>query len=66
MAKFQLHKTSTWEWTMAKCAKCGAETELLVDGVPLCLECDDENELKKSGSPAGVNRTEPSDSRRER
>lgn len=25
---------------MGKCAKCGAETQLHVNGVPLCIECD--------------------------
>ena len=25
---------------MAKCVKCGADTSLHVNGVPLCLACD--------------------------
>jgi hypothetical protein len=27
-----------------KCAKCGAQTIMLVWGVPLCAECDDPDE----------------------
>ena len=26
---------------MAQCVKCGAETILLVEGVPICVACDE-------------------------
>jgi hypothetical protein len=28
----------------AKCSQCGAETELIVSGVPICLTCDGQRE----------------------
>jgi hypothetical protein len=33
---------------MAKCAKCGAETELFDRGVPICTACSDAMEAKRN------------------
>ena len=32
---------------MEKCVKCGADTILYVNGVPLCMKCDAALSLKK-------------------
>ncbi len=36
---------------MAKCVRCGAETILLVNGVPVCTDCDGKP-VKPAASPA--------------
>jgi hypothetical protein len=36
---------------MHKCVLCGADTILLIDGVPTCVECDEEGEKKTSQYP---------------
>ena len=36
---------------MATCVYCGAETELYVNSVPVCLKCSDERENKPSKKP---------------
>jgi len=36
---------------MAKCVYCGAETELYVNGVPVCLECSEEREGEPAKKP---------------
>jgi hypothetical protein len=30
---------------MEKCSQCGSDTESLVDGVPKCPKCSEQNEL---------------------
>jgi hypothetical protein len=35
----------------AKCAFCGRETELYVNGVPICLECDREKSTPPPPKP---------------
>lgn len=34
---------------MAKCSRCGADTILRVNGVPLCVECDKALSASKRG-----------------
>jgi hypothetical protein len=36
---------------MAVCVYCGGETELYVNGVPICLKCSDERENRPSNKP---------------
>jgi hypothetical protein len=36
---------------MAQCAVCGAATELYVNGVPLCSQCDDKRENRDAPMP---------------
>jgi hypothetical protein len=38
---------------MAKCIKCGADTQLFDRGVPICLACSDAMEAKRNPSPDG-------------
>jgi hypothetical protein len=39
---------------VAKCAWCGAETILHINGVPICTACDDKREAEKTGrKPSG-------------
>ncbi len=43
---------------MAKCSRCGiAETNLYVNGVPVCMECD--NKSTSQSTSAGLRITEP-------
>jgi hypothetical protein len=42
---------------MAKCALCGAETELRVSEVPLCLACAEKQEAKKPTQPNPVSKS---------
>lgn len=37
---------------MARCSNCGKETEMYVNGVPLCLECDKRREADLRKPPA--------------
>jgi len=32
---------------MIKCSRCGQQTELYVEGVPLCLKCDEAEANRK-------------------
>ena len=36
---------------MAKCACCGAETILYVNGVPICVDCDNQKPDAQSPPP---------------
>jgi hypothetical protein len=36
---------------MAKCSQCGAETQLYVNGVPICPACDNRSESTGSKPP---------------
>jgi len=36
---------------MAGCSRCGAETELYISGVPLCVKCSDLQEVKPKPLP---------------
>jgi len=33
---------SSFFFVMEKCERCGAETELFVGGIPICLKCQEE------------------------
>jgi hypothetical protein len=35
---------------MARCVYCGAETELFLNGIPTCIECDEAHEPKRDGT----------------
>jgi hypothetical protein len=43
---------------MAKCAVCGAETELYVNGRPLCVTCDDKRDQQKQSMEQAEDREE--------
>ena len=36
---------------MHKCVLCGVDTILLINGVPICVECDEELEMKTPQYP---------------
>lgn len=42
---------------MAACAYCGAETELYVNGVPVCLKCSEERDNRASKKPPTSSKT---------
>ena len=44
---------------MAKCKRCGKETELYEAGVPLCLACIDEREKTNDSQNARQKKREP-------
>ena len=44
---------------VAKCALCGAETELRVAEVPVCLDCVEKQEEKKPTQPTLVPASKP-------
>jgi hypothetical protein len=51
---------------MSKCYLCGTHTQLYINGVPICLECEAENRQQKkpvqadAGKKADAQKTETS------
>jgi len=39
---------------MHKCVLCGADTILFINGLPICVECDEEREKKTLQYPLPV------------
>jgi len=44
---------------MAKCAYCGSETELHVNNIPVCLECDENGNFPDKRADDGEPRMPP-------
>jgi hypothetical protein len=44
----------------ARCSKCGSETSLYIQGVPLCVKCDDELHAQAKAVARKLNESEAS------
>jgi len=49
---------------MARCAHCGAETQLFSNGSPICIECDAAREAEPDQLDEGPTQARPTDGRR--